>query len=82
MGASAAELLCPNFMVIKSGPLLSNPGKLDLIKDDTEQEFWCSLKSMSIDLSPRLDGFSMEFFNGQWNTIKDGVLKVVREFFN
>lgn len=51
------------------------------MQDVTDQEILSTLKSMLVDKSPGLDGFPVEFFTGQWNIIKNDVLKVVHEFF-
>lgn len=53
----------------------------DIIQDVSYQKILYALKSMPINKAPGVDGFPVEFLTNQWTTIKDYVLKSVREFF-
>lgn len=80
MGAFVAELPCPNSMVIKSGPCLSQPQKLNLIQDVTDLKILHALKNMPVDKAPGIDVSTMEFYTSQWNTVINNMRKAIKEF--
>lgn len=46
----------------------------------TEEEVWGFVKDMTEDKSPGPDGFSMAFFQGCWDTIKNDVTAFFHDF--
>ena len=51
----------------------------DLMQDVTEEELNKILSTFQRGKSPSPDGFTLEFFLGFYDLIKDDLLKVVRE---
>ncbi|XP_019244265.1 PREDICTED: uncharacterized protein LOC109224132 [Nicotiana attenuata] len=81
MGESSHVLPCPNAEVIKKGACLSRQQELELIKTVTVEEIIDVIKSMPTDKAPGVDGFPIEFFNQQWEEVKDDVITDVLDFF-
>lgn len=47
----------------------------------SEQEIWENVKAISPDSAPGEDGFTGDFFQTCWETIKDDIIEMVQGFF-
>lgn len=72
--STADGVPCPNSVVIKRVPCLTSQQKNSLIQEDTQEEIITAIKDMPIDKAPGVDGFPIEFYTSQWNTVKTNMM--------
>lgn len=81
MGDRPKEVPCLNSAIVKEGGCLSLEQQRTLIKEVTMEEITAAVKEMPNDKAPGVDGFTVEFFTKNWETVKMDVFAATKEFF-
>ena len=73
---------CRSIVQEALSPCISEATNNRLIEIHSEEEIRIASFSIHLDKAPGPDGFSANFFQANWNTVKEQIVKEIQEFFS